>query len=481
MIRAVVAAVVVLIFSATAAFALQDTASVRLAIDTDTAGNAANVVGSLDVCRSASVGDTFDIDVVIQGVPDHVPGPSDAPAGTASIVAFQYNIHFDPAVLQITAADDQFMVASSPDFESIQANFVLHGDPNPFPATTGDTSIAYSSLAPTYPSGDGVLTRLTVKAIAAGVSDLTLDDEPDQAEAPIIADAASQPYDVSQLQNAVIAVGQSCDQVAAPSPTNPAEPTPEPTPSASPVASTPAGDTTISVDAVTTGNTATSVGQIDDCASADNGETFTVDVVIQGVQKLLAWDGPISYNNNVLKVVDRDAKLFLAANAGSQVFDASNQTPNTTGVYRAAAVDQADPGSAEPDSGDGVLIRLTMEAVGEGTSTISLAPIDANEDGTPDTGLILKDVDANFIGGNPFSGPINDAEIRVGDQCPAGAHVVKSEASSSGGGNLATDEGGSSNTWILVVAGVAIAFVAVGGGAVWLLRRRRREDHGTPV
>ncbi|MEK7248263.1 MAG: hypothetical protein AAB092_07295, partial [Chloroflexota bacterium] len=169
------------------------------------------------------------------------------------------------------------------------------------------------------------------------------------------------------------------------------------------------------------------------------------------------------------------------ANSGSQVFDASNQTPNTTGFYRTGAVDQADPPAL--DSGDGVLIRLTMEAIAEGTSAVSISPVDLNQDGQAETGVLLKNGDNQAIGGTIFRGPIRDAEIRVGTECTGGGRVVPTSAPNGGNGGGGDPESNgdddSSNTWILIAVGAVVAFLAVGGAAALLMRRRK--GGGTPV
>src|SRR5207244_3962463 len=125
----------------------------------------------------------------------------------------------------------------------------------------------------------GVLLRFTVQGVAAGQTDLTVDSELEKLPYPAVfsADANLDPYGVSTLQNARLAVGEPC--TGAPSPTHPTKPTPTPEPSptpcpsgqtcGTPVASrVPAGNASLAVDAVPTGNEATKVGKIETCASA---------------------------------------------------------------------------------------------------------------------------------------------------------------------------------------------------------------------
>ncbi len=177
---------------------------------------------------------------------------------------------------------------------------------------------------------------------------------------------------------------------------------------------------TIGVDADPTGNTATSLGSITPCLSVSNGDTFQVDIFVAGVNDLLAWETYLFYDTSIINIVDRDVSMFQAANSGSNVFDASEGLPDIDGQYGIAAVDLADPPS--PDSGSGVLARLTLEAIGTGVSPLSLSATDIDGDGTMDLGPWLRDLEAEPISDSNgdifFDGPIANAEIRVGDNCP---------------------------------------------------------------
>lgn len=482
-------------FSATAAMSFQPgpAGGVEIALDTNTAGNSATAVGDSESCLSVNLGDTFDVDMVIRNVQ-----PFDVDGFLTGLGGFSYNLHFDPNVVNVTAVQNSIMINALAPFERIAANYVPNGPPNRLPATTGNMRVDFLDSSLEYETGDGVLSRLTLQAVGAGTTTLIANSDLEEEPSPGIWAGGGFPYSVSSMQNAVINVGSACDAASIPTPFDPedawvpnyygvtatptAKPEPTPTPTLGP-SDVDEGDTKVSVDAISTANTATTVAQIDGCASADIGETFTVDIVIEDVENLLGWEAPVSFNPAILKIVDHNVKLFLAANSGSQVFDASNQTPNTTGFYRSGAVDQADP--AALDSGDGVLIRLTMEAIAEGTSAVSISPVDLNQDGEAETGVLLKNGDNQAIGGPIFRGPIRDAEIRVGTECSGGGRVVPTGAPSSDGGN---DGGGSpesngdddsSNTWILIAVGAVVAFLAVGGAAALLMRRRK--GGGTPA
>jgi hypothetical protein len=485
---AIAIAAVALIFSAAAAFSFQETPSVKIAVDVNTDGNTGSTVGTIDSCREIAVGDSIDIDVVVMDVPP--PATDDSPGG---IEGFGMNIHFDPNVLHSTAVISNLMINSPQAFTFVMANYKFNGDANPFPGTTGDSRADYFALGGTPAAGDGVLNRFTFQAVGPGQTDLTVDSELEGVPYPAVfsADSGATIYGVSNLQNARISVGEPCS--APPTPFDPEEPSPtaaasgtagptqgpSPTPCPSgqtcgtPVPSNvPADGASVAVDTVPTGNEATSVGEVDECASAAVGETFQVDVIVKDVKDLLAFEMPVSFDPKVLKITDRNVKLFLAGNSGSQVLDASAQTPNNTGIYMASAVDSADP--AAPDSGDGILVRLTFNAIAAGTSPIGLDPVSISGTGAADRGILLKNKDNAIIGDTSgdtfFDGPHHRGEIRVGSDCTSGAHVasVDTQPPESNG----KDSGTSAWVWVAIAAAV-VALVGGAGAGIALMRRRR--------
>ncbi len=225
------------------------------------------------------------------------------------------------------------------------------------------------------------------------------------------------------------------------------------------------GSTRLSIDVDPTGNTATSVADIDTCASAKKGDTFDIDLVIEDVTDLLAWGFVISYDPQVLGVRDSDTLMFQAANPGSRVIDLSEMTPDDDGTYLMQSLDVGDPPS--PDSGSGVLARLTFTAKAPGISRLAIDKLDLNDDGTLDQGPLLRNVAADYVGDEDgdtfFDGPNDDAEIRVGEPCPdaEGATV-----------QARSDDGTDLGLVIGVVVGV-LAAVTLAIAVVVYLRRRR--------
>lgn len=180
------------------------------------------------------------------------------------------------------------------------------------------------------------------------------------------------------------------------------------------------GVLSIGVDINSSGNTATSLGTFDTCRTTALGSTFEIDIYVTEAADLLSWEAYLSYNQEVLRV-DDSALLFQTAHS-SNISDTSANTPNTSGLYRAGGVDlnANTPGSGA--SGDGVLARLTVFAVGFGFSELGIEPIDLNADGVLDSandigpwlrgasGDPLNDVDGNGF----FDGPITINGIFVG-------------------------------------------------------------------
>jgi hypothetical protein len=176
-----------------------------------------------------------------------------------------------------------------------------------------------------------------------------------------------------------------------------------------PEATTVPGATTVGIDADPTDNTPTSLDEIDVCVSVTTGQSFDIDVFVTDVRDLFGWDATFSYDGSVVRVLSSDAQLFQASNPGSQVVNfSSDSLPDTDGSYELGVGEMA---KASADSGSGVLVRLTLEAVSPGTSRVSLAD------------LKLRAMQGNYIGDADgdqfFDGTAPEAEIRVDEPCPS--------------------------------------------------------------
>ena len=223
-----------------------------------------------------------------------------------------------------------------------------------------------------------------------------------------------------------------------------------------------AQNTLLAVDADPEGNSPTQIDQINSCIAVATSDSFDIDIVVEDVDQLLAWEIYFEYNPAIVEVIGRDVRLFQEANPGSAVFDVSERLPDSDGVYRLAAADTADPSS--PDSGSGALTRLTLRAIGPGISPASLARRDLNDDGKLDQAPFLRNVDAEPIGDDNgdtfFDGSLLNAQIAVDTSCPNGSAPIAS-----------ADDGGVRSVYVLASA-LAAAAVAAIGATVFLYRRR---------
>jgi len=227
----------------------------------------------------------------------------------------------------------------------------------------------------------------------------------------------------------------------------------------------------LGVDADPQGNGPTQVGAPTRCVSVASGDTFQVDIIVDDVQELLAWQIYFEYDPAIVQVVERDVRMFQDANPGSSVFDVSDGVPDADGLYLVGGVDTADPPS--PDSGSGVLARLTLTATAPGISTATLARQDLNDDGALDRAPLLRNVDADPIsdddGDTFFDGPTENAQIAVDMPCPAGSAGPTTQTGSGDGG-----------TNLLYILGPTVAVVVVTGLAAFLFLYRRRAGAEPP-
>lgn len=233
--------------------------------------------------------------------------------------------------------------------------------------------------------------------------------------------------------------------------------------------------TWVGIDADTAGNTAGALGSIDGCVSVASGQTTTVDVFIMDVQQLAGWQGILTFDSSVVTIVDVDTKLFLAANPTSEVANVSpDSLPATDGAYRLVV---ADLGDRTGESGEGVLARLTLQAVGSGSAVLTLSEV------------LLSDPSPKAIGDTNgdtyFDGPVSGAEIRVDEACPPATPLstprpaatleatptatatpppgVTSPTSQGAPADLPEEDGGNGVPWVLIGGiGGGAALVALG-------------------
>ncbi|MGQ9573062.1 MAG: hypothetical protein ACUVX1_12595 [Chloroflexota bacterium] len=143
--------------------------------------NTATSLGTIDPCLAVRKDATFDIDIVITGVAD--------------LKVWNMLFRYDPSVVNIIDRDVQMLLAASP---GSQVEDRSYGDPG--------LSGAYDLLASdvseepgAHESGSGVLARLTLTAVASGITEVTVAD-------PFLFPFQS----VDPEASAVIAVDEAC-------------------------------------------------------------------------------------------------------------------------------------------------------------------------------------------------------------------------------------------------------------------------------
>jgi hypothetical protein len=183
---------------------------------------------------------------------------------------------------------------------------------------------------------------------------------------------------------------------------------------------TPVG-TIVGVDAITTGNTATSLGTIDRCVSVpvDPNNQFYVDLFVKDVANLNTWQGTLRFDGSHLQVASINVGYFLQTSPGSVLYNGSDSVPNSTGSFQAGATDQ----EYYPESGSGVLARVGLKALSAGTSKLYFSlwwPFGIS-------GVTLQEADSDYIGDlnsdTYFDGLVFNATVVIGGPCTKDADL----------------------------------------------------------
>ncbi len=151
-----VAAVVVVIVAGLLAFWMVDNyvttasqASPAISVDADPSGNTGTSAGTIDVCRSAPTGTSFNIDVVVEDL--------------RGLDGYQLDVLYSPSLLKVSAIEPGlFLGPGGVDFSDT------------VPDSDGHVLLMYASMEGPSRSGSGALARMTFQAVGSGVTRIKL-------------------------------------------------------------------------------------------------------------------------------------------------------------------------------------------------------------------------------------------------------------------------------------------------------------------
>jgi len=368
-------------------------------VDADPSGNTATSLGSIDRCIEVNSGDTFDLDVFVDAIPDD-----------QDLAGFNYLLNYDASKLQVNVCNSEMLIASEPGSYVLDLSDAVC---KLSPDTDGELIVGAVDMAHvSEPGGSlGVLGRCELEAVGSGLTVLTLSP----IGGGIVASSSEEFIPIDELHDGawvppygIVAIDEACpgpDWTPTPTPL----PTPPPSPTPTPTPTPPPGIEVIGIDVEPSGNTATSLGTIDRCIEVSSGETFDIDVFVDdipGERDLAGFSYRLNYDPNKLKVNVCNQDMLLASEPGSEVETLSNcrphSLPDTDGDLNTAAYDF---GTAELGGSLGVLGRYQLEAGGSGISVLTLTmvtvgdsaaqgiPVDEIHDGnwTPVHGIVAID------------------------------------------------------------------------------------------
>ncbi len=166
----------------------------NLLFDVDPSDNTATSIGPVETCLDTSPNRPI--------VVDAVTGPQGLPESYL-MAGFQFEVKYDPAVLQLLDVDVNFLLAAAP-------NTYLFDLSDPLPDPDGKHLVAAADFSGNNENGPGTLARLAFRTVGTGSSLITFTD-------PIIAQASrlSPPVlPVDHIGMAVITVGgPSCHTI----------------------------------------------------------------------------------------------------------------------------------------------------------------------------------------------------------------------------------------------------------------------------
>jgi hypothetical protein len=168
------------------------------------------------------------------------------------------------------------------------------------------------------------------------------------------------------------------------------------------------GTVNFDVDPNTTGNTATSLGTVENCVeitvpslSFDNVSDYNIDIVVTGdTQAPLAYDAGLNYDNTKVHVAAPGTNDLIKMPGAITL---SDTLPDSDGVYHAGVL-YFNPPYGIP--GDGTLVRIGLDIGAAGLITFSLAA-------PPSTAYMSE---GSYPGGHPLT--LDTGVLAINTPCP---------------------------------------------------------------
>jgi hypothetical protein len=153
-------------------------------------------------------------------------------------------------------------------------------------------------------------------------------------------------------------------------------------------------------------NTTTGYGTIDVCkGNLAINDTLDVDIIIDGANDLSSPYWILYYNQDVLKVTAYNWESWKKGPGGLDLTDA---VPDSDGEFSCTY------GQSTGVNGDGVLLRVTLQAIANGSSDLTLCTVTGDCPNAPDS--IGQD---HFYPQVLVDDPWGDVRVAVGGDCPA--------------------------------------------------------------
>jgi len=145
---------------------------------------------------------------------------------------------------------------------------------------------------------------------------------------------------------------------------------------------TPAGGAIeIGIDPETTGNTASTLEDVEDCVRVDvpspgfdGVSDYNIDIYVKGdTQAPIAYDASVIYDQSIVHIAAPGTDVLIKMPEATSMAE-TGTPPDTDGTFTAGALYFDPAGSSIP--GDGVLVRLGLDIGGSGLVTFALNPPD---------------------------------------------------------------------------------------------------------